>query len=61
MAEKSLIVLNALNLYVVDLLLNKEVVDHDKYEWNDQESLNYALESIEDYKKKTKLDHIYRH
>ncbi len=53
LAQTSLINLNKLNLYVVDLLLDKDVVDHDKYKWSDRESLNYALDFFEDFKKKT--------
>jgi|GEM_PF-6936306 len=52
-AFQAIIKLNALNLYVVDLLIGNPVKDHNKYELSESETLKSAKEQFEDLLKLT--------
>lgn len=50
-AIKSIVKLNCLNMYLLDLLNNKAVQKLDIIEWTESESLNWAEDNYENYKR----------
>jgi len=67
LAIRELVALNTGNLYIVGLLLKRTVVDHEKYEWNEYETLAWAkgnlavLETLPTPDFLEWLDTIYEH